>query len=192
MFPTTLLLKKLIRRPPSVASLLSLASSSYALLPSKGFYMIDQQIKKTFLVDTGACRSINPASSLKKRYPKDVSLCLVAANGRTIANYGTKTFHLALSGHQFSLTFILADFRVPLLGANFLAHYPLPAATLSTNPPTHQHYFSPHPRRRTSPSSLSLQSSSTFRRNTLRYSVLNFVSFLMFLPSVECIIISRG
>ena len=63
-------------------------------------------------------------------------------------------------------------------------------AASSMSPPTSEHHFSPHRHRRMSLSSLCLQSSSIFRRNTLRYSILNFVSF-MFLPNMASIIMSR-
>ena len=66
-----------------------------------------------------------------------------------------------------------------------------PAAASSMSPPTHYRDFSPHPHRRTSPSSLCLQSSSTYRRNALWQFFLNFISFLMFLPNMEFITISR-
>ena len=65
-----LLVKKFIRRPTSVASLLSLASPSYAPPPGKGFYITDEQTKTSFLVDTGDCRSIHPANLLEKHIPR--------------------------------------------------------------------------------------------------------------------------
>ena len=120
-----LLVKKLIRRPPPVACLLLLASHSYATPLGKGFYLTNEQTKTSILVDTSACRSIHSVSPLVKCHPKDVSLHLVAANSSTIATYKMKTFHLTFSGHPFFWTFILADAKVPLLGADFLTHYQL-------------------------------------------------------------------
>ena len=78
---------------------------------------------------------------------------------------------------------------ISLLITNFSSM--LPTASSSMCHPTHQHHFSLQQQWKISPLSPCLQSSSTFKRNTLRYSILNFVSFPMFLPNMESIIISR-
>ena len=118
-----LLVKKLTRRPHSVAHLLLVVSPSYAFPPGKGFCTTDDLNKVRFWVDTGACHSIHLTGPLENRHPKDIGLCLVAANSSTIATYGTKTFHLSFSGCWFSWTFVLDNIRMPLWGADFLAHY---------------------------------------------------------------------
>ena len=120
-----LLVKKLITRPPSVAHLLSLASPSYAPPPGKSFYVTDKQTKTNFLGDTSTCRSIHQASPFEKRHPKDISIRLAAANGNTITTYRAKTVHLAFTGYRFSWKFVLANVKVPLLGADFLVRYQL-------------------------------------------------------------------
>ena len=99
-----------------------------------------------------------------------MGLRLVAATSSTIANYGMKTFNLTFSGHRFSWTLILSDVKVPLLGADFITHYQLLVDITCSH-------------------RLLVNTASKFQH--LRCFILNITSFLIFLPNVEFIIISR-
>ena len=50
---------------------------------------------------------------------------LVVANGTSIRTYGEQQVNIRLSGQAYIWTFIIADVRHPLLGADFLSHYSL-------------------------------------------------------------------
>ena len=49
----------------------------------------------------------------------------MAANGSSIASYGTQQTHLQLGKCKFTVTFIIADVRRPILGADFLRRHKL-------------------------------------------------------------------
>ena len=89
-----------------------------------GFFIKDELSDYRFLVDTGAFRSILPPSRDNPSiYPS--SSQLVAANGTSIRTYGEQEVSIRLSGRTYSWTFIIADVRHPLLGADFLSHFNL-------------------------------------------------------------------
>ena len=90
-----------------------------------GFYITDERTRNTFLVDTGAFRSIYPAAPDDRSYTSFSNVKLVAANGDEIKSYGSRSFTIKFSGKTFSWDFILADVQTPLLGADFLGHYGL-------------------------------------------------------------------
>ena len=97
-----------------------------ATRPSQaGFFIKDELSDYRFLVDTGAFRSILPP-------PGDINTInhpslsdLVAANGTSIRTYGEQQVNIRLSGQAYTWTFIIADVRHLLLGADFLSHYSL-------------------------------------------------------------------
>ena len=60
-----------------------------------------------------------PASHLDHKNGKRTSP-LIAANGSTIAAYGTRKMSVSLANHDYAWPLILADVRAPLLGADFL------------------------------------------------------------------------
>ena len=80
-----------------------------------------------FLVDTGAFRSILPPSRDNNPNLQLSSAALVDANGTSIHLYGEQEVNIRLSGQTYIWTFIIADVRHPLLGADFLSHYSLVA-----------------------------------------------------------------
>ena len=114
-------LKKLASRSPYVSSV----AASTTLETTSGFYIMDGNSDHHFLVDTGAFKSIVPATARDKNHPQDENFRLVAANGTRIMSFGTRPFTVKLGGRLFRWTFVLADVETLLLGADFLAHYGL-------------------------------------------------------------------
>ena len=95
-----------------------------------GFFIKDELSDYRFLVDTGAFRSILPPSRDNTSIHPSSSQ-LVAANGTWYmvqwynGTYGEQEVSIRLSGRTYSWTFIIADVRHPLLGADFLSHFNL-------------------------------------------------------------------
>ena len=86
----------------------------------------DNHSGRTFLIDTGAQVSLLPATAHARRHPSPTAPKLVAANGSSIASYGNHQTHVQLGKRKFTVTFIIADVRRPILGADFLRrHKPL-------------------------------------------------------------------
>ena len=88
------------------------------------FFLHDFHSGTKFLVDTGACRSLLPKSMAPTN-----TVCsnhrLIAANGSPIQTYGLKNLHIKFAGTSYPWDFTVADVALPLLGADFLAHYHL-------------------------------------------------------------------
>ena len=96
-----------------------------ATRPSQaGFFIKDELLDYRFLVDTGAFRSILPPPGDINTINHPLSSDLVAANGTSIRTYGEQV-NIRLSGQPYTWTFIIANVRHPLLGADFLSHYSL-------------------------------------------------------------------
>ena len=95
------------------------------LSPSRLLYVADKRNKCTYLIDTGAAVSVLPRSCANGTVDAD-SLPLVAANNLTITTYGTskRIVDVGLK-REYSWTFIVADVKQPILGADFLIHYNL-------------------------------------------------------------------
>ncbi|GFR68256.1 Gag pol protein [Elysia marginata] len=75
-----------------------------------------------FLVDTGAQVSAVPASRFDRQSgPNDHPL--QAANGSTIATYGSRNVSLCFNGRMYTARLIVADIRQPLLGADFFRQH---------------------------------------------------------------------
>ena len=70
-----------------------------------------------FLVDSGADVSVYPVSDRERQCP--VGSSLKAANGSTIRTFGSKDIALCFPGLQTTHSFLLADVRRPILGADF-------------------------------------------------------------------------
>ncbi|XP_066953342.1 uncharacterized protein [Macrobrachium rosenbergii] len=77
------------------------------------------------LVDTGAVHSVFLPSEEDRRRPPDPTAYLMATNGSPILSYGTKLPSISTLGWRYSLEFIIADVRTPLLGVDFLSHFEL-------------------------------------------------------------------
>ena len=95
------------------------------LSPSKLLYIADKCNKCKYLIDTGAAVSILP-KSCANRTTDTGSLPLVAANNTTITTYGTSK-HIVDVGlkREYAWTFIIADIKQPIIGADFPIHYSL-------------------------------------------------------------------
>ena len=122
--------KKLQKRPflrrTAANALHPHPSAHSATHPSHpGFFIKDELSDHRFLVDTGAFRSILPPSRDNNPTLQPSLAALVAANGTSIHTYGEQEVNIRLSGQTYIWTFIIADVRHPLLGADFLSHYSL-------------------------------------------------------------------
>ena len=88
------------------------------------FYIRDKNTKLQFLVDTGASISLLPRKS--EPSAKLALLKLRAANKSSINTYGKKELILNIGMRRDYLwSFTIADVDVPILGADFLAHFKL-------------------------------------------------------------------
>ncbi len=92
-----------------------------AMLPGQLLHLCDELSKRRFLVDTGAVFSVFPHRS--KGAPSGPSLR--GPDGRPIACWGEKQLSVSFSGQAFTWTFLLADTKFPILGADFLRHHGL-------------------------------------------------------------------
>ena len=81
----------------------------------------DAKTKQAFLIDTGAEVSVVPASELDRQgtpWQKE----LVAANGSRIRCYGEKKLRLHVGPRVYEWTFLIAEVKRPLIGADFLTN----------------------------------------------------------------------
>ena len=121
MSSSLLMAKKCVTRPSSTSDVV-MASPATNL-----YYLTDPPTGTKFLVDTGACKSIYPKSLLRdvQQSGGADSLRLVAANGSRIPTFGTSRLRVSVGGRLLDWTFVVADVMLPILGADFLAHYNL-------------------------------------------------------------------
>ncbi|GFY44990.1 gag-pol polyprotein [Trichonephila inaurata madagascariensis] len=78
-----------------------------------------------FLVDTGSDVSCIPPPKYKNIAPNH-SFELFAANNTKIKTFGIKTIDLSLGlRRNLKWDFIIADVSIPIVGADFLAHFGL-------------------------------------------------------------------
>ena len=94
-------------------------------LPRNALHIIDQASGTRYLIDTGSCVSLYPASSQQARSPDHHQLNLTAANGQRINTYGVLAKTIQLQDRSYSWDFYLADVTQPLIGADFLIHHRL-------------------------------------------------------------------
>ena len=66
-----------------------------------------------------------PTSTHARRHPFPTAPRSVAANGSSIAPYGTQHTHVQLGKRKFPITFIIADVQRPILGTDFLRPHKL-------------------------------------------------------------------
>lgn len=77
-----------------------------------------------FLVDTGANISVLPVNKNRVTSAKCEDYKLYAANGSEIKTYGVKTLNLDFRLRRpFRWSFVLAEVKQPILGADLLSHY---------------------------------------------------------------------
>ncbi|XP_050063093.1 uncharacterized protein LOC126552439 [Aphis gossypii] len=88
-------------------------------------FLTDRVSRIQFLIDTGADLCVYPRSVVQgQRDKSDYSLS--AANGTTIATYGTITLALDFGLRRvFTWRFVVADVSKPIIGVDFLNHYNL-------------------------------------------------------------------
>ena len=98
---------------------------SRSLSLSKLLYVADKHNKCNYLIDTGAEVSVLP-KSCANRTSDTACLPLVAANNTTINTYGNfrRVVDAGLK-QDYAWTFIVADVKQPIIGADFLIHYSL-------------------------------------------------------------------
>ena len=100
-------------------------SSPSQLILSKLTYVADKHNECKYLNDTGAALSVLP-KSCANRTSDATCLPLVAANNTTINTYGTSRRVIAVGlKRDYAWTFIVADIKQPIIGADFLIHYSL-------------------------------------------------------------------
>ena len=99
--------------------------ANIASYPSKLLYVADKHNKCNYLIDMGAAVSALP-KSCANRTSDAACLPLVAANITTINTYGYCR-HVVDVGlkRDYAWTFIVADVKQPIIGADFLIHYSL-------------------------------------------------------------------
>ena len=99
--------------------------ANITLSHSKLLYVADKGHKCKYLIDTGAAVSVLPKSCANGISDAD-SLPLVAANNSTINTYGNckRVVDVGLK-REYPWTFIVADVKQPIIGADFLIHYNL-------------------------------------------------------------------
>ncbi|XP_064116665.1 uncharacterized protein LOC135222510 [Macrobrachium nipponense] len=85
------------------------------------FYVRDAISGRRMLVDTGAMHSIFLPSGKDRSRKPDKTTALVATNGTPIRSYSTKSLEISILGRNYIWVFTIADVRIPLLGADFLA-----------------------------------------------------------------------
>ena len=95
------------------------------LSPSRLLYVAHKQNKCNYLIDTGAAVSFLPRFCANGTVDAD-SLPLFSAINSTIITYGTskRIVDVGLK-REYSWTFIVADIKQPISGADFLIHYNL-------------------------------------------------------------------
>ena len=103
----------------------SAEASFPSLSPSKLLYVADKHNKCNYLIDTGAAVSVLP-TSCANRTSDAACLPLVAANNTTINTYGNcgRVVDVGLK-RDYAWTFIVADVKQPIIGADFPIHYSL-------------------------------------------------------------------
>ena len=103
----------------------SAEASFPSLSPSKLLYVADKHNKCNYLIDSGAAVSVLPKSCANKTSDA-ACLPLVAANNTTINTYGNcrRVVDVGLK-RDYAWTFIVADVKQPIIGADFLIHYSL-------------------------------------------------------------------
>ena len=113
----------LFRRPGKRQSRRSLAAMSAGVI-NELLFIEDTSSGRRLLVDSGAQRSILPASAVDA-LGNAHGPPLDAANGTPIRTFCTRYVTVCFNGHQFGWEFIIASVSVPILGADFLCAHRL-------------------------------------------------------------------
>lgn len=98
-----------------------MTAGNCAIHPSNRLIVTDRQSGIRYLVDTGA--NISVFNKTNENIKSTLDYKLYAANGSVINTYGKKILSLDLGlRRSFQWTFIIADVKMPILGADFLEH----------------------------------------------------------------------
>lgn len=101
-----------------------MATTASGPTDSRLFYIQDRSSNLRFLVDTGAEVSVVPPLAQERNHPSLIRL--QAANGTHIPTFGRRCLSLDLGLRRaFRWIFLIADVKMPILGADFLSHYHL-------------------------------------------------------------------
>ncbi|KAM3850574.1 F-box/WD repeat-containing protein 9-like [Diretmus argenteus] len=92
--------------------------------PSRLLFIYDAVSGRRFLCDTGAQRSVIPASEADVP-GEGLGPQLTTANGSPIHMYGVKSVELCFGGQRFIWDFVMTDIAFPILGADFLCAHNL-------------------------------------------------------------------
>ena len=98
-----------------------------AINPAHRLCILDNNSGLKFLVDTGANISVLPVTKKQLYFGScDENYKLYAANGSEIKTFGVKTLELDFNLRRpFRWSFVVADVKRPILGADFLSHHKL-------------------------------------------------------------------
>lgn len=103
----------------------SLDAASDSHNSTRRLFVTDRESAVDFLIDTGADLCVFPRRLLKGRRVK-TGYELSAANGTTIATYGTISLTLNLGlRRDFAWNFVIADVSKAIIGVDFLSHFDL-------------------------------------------------------------------
>nr|CDS25957.1 gag pol polyprotein [Hymenolepis microstoma] len=93
--------------------------------PHRLLSVVDRNSKIKFLVDTGSEVSVISRSA-EKRCLQATGISILSANNTKILTYGQKFLNLDLAlRREFPFVFLIADFRKPIIGADFLSTFRL-------------------------------------------------------------------
>ena len=97
-----------------------------AACPSNDVFFLADEVSGTrHLVDTGACRSLFPKSLMGNVRLQRSGERLVAANGSPVPTFGHRRTTISFGGRSYSWQYLVADVCLPIMGADFLAHFDL-------------------------------------------------------------------
>lgn len=123
--PDTMHLER--QQPGKLATVQSTAEPCIGGFVNRRLCVYDRNNDLNFLVDTGANVSILPVTVFKRENNhSQEDFTLFAANGTKIQTFGTLSLSLDLRlRRDFKWTFIIANVKQPILGADFISHYGL-------------------------------------------------------------------
>ena len=100
-------------------------TGSASQTPSHLLFLMEANSGHQFLIDTGAEVRVIPPSPTERKHRQDC-LDLRAVNGSSITTFGTRSLTLDFDLHcVFWWIFVIADTRMPIIGADFLQEHRL-------------------------------------------------------------------
>ena len=86
--------------------------------------IVDDVSKRSFLIDSGADVSVFPATDIQQSFPTKIP-SLRAANGTSIACFGSRTVPLSFGPLITKHSFKIASVKQPILGSDFFQKHDL-------------------------------------------------------------------